>query len=178
MTKPAAADPPEFSRLAPLPRLDGVETVYPITANAEERSLLAQRFDLVALDGFTAEVRLSHGAAGIRLAARLTADVVQLCGVTLEPFRSRIEDEFTLLFRTEAPEGDLLDPMEEDYEILSGTEIDIGEAVAQQLSLALDPFPRAPGAEIPGLAEESSGETEPDQAPASPFAALARLAKK
>jgi hypothetical protein len=162
VTKPAVAEAPEFSRPLPLARLEGGEAVYPITANAEERSLLARRFDLVALDGFTAEVRLSRDAAGIRLAARLTADVVQLCGVTLEPFRSRIEDEFTLLFRKEAP----------------GTEIDIGEAVAQQLSLTLDPFPRAPGAETPALAEDSSGEKGFDQAPASPFAALARLAKK
>lgn len=176
--KPAVAEAPEFSRPLPLARLEGGEALYPITANAEERSLLARRFDLVALDGFTAEVRLSRDAAGIRLAARLTADVVQLCGVTLEPFRSRIEDEFTLLFRKEAPEGDLLDAMAEDYEILGGTEIDIGEAVAQQLSLTLDPFPRAPGAETPALAEDSSGEMGSDQAPASPFAALARLAKK
>jgi uncharacterized metal-binding protein YceD (DUF177 family) len=178
MRKPAAAEPAEFPRLVPLARLDGGETVYPITANAEERCLLARRFGLVALDGLTAEVRLSHGAAGIHLAARLMAEIVQLCGVTLEPFRSRIDDEFTLLYRKEAPAGDLVDAMAEDYEVLSGSEIDIGEAVAQQLSLALDPFPRAPGAEIPGLAEDSSGETEPDQASASPFAVLAGLAKK
>jgi uncharacterized metal-binding protein YceD (DUF177 family) len=178
VTKPPAAEPPEFSRPIPLARLDGGETVCPITANADERSMLARRFDLVALDSFAAAVRLSRSVAGIRLAARLTADVVQLCGVTLEPFRSRIEDEFTLLFRKDAPEGEVLDAMAEDYEILCGTEIDIGEAVAQQLSLTLDPFPRAPGAEIPALAEDSSGEMGRDHAPASPFAALARLEKK
>lgn len=177
MTSPASERPPEFSRLVPLARLDD-ETVYPITANAEEREQLARRFDLVALDAFAAEVRLSRTAAGIRLAARITADIVQLCSVTLEPFPSRIEDEFTLLYRKEAPESEVLDAMEEDYEILRGTEIDIGEAVAQQLSLALEPYPRAPGAEIASLTEDSAGETEAPEAPASPFAALARLAKK
>lgn len=178
MMQPTDAAPPEFSRHVPLPRIDGGETVYPIAANAAERALLARRFDLVALDGLTAEVRLSQGPAGIRLAARLTADIAQLCGVTLEPFRSRIEDAFTLLYRQEAPEGDLLDAMAEDYEIYTGSEVDIGEAVAQQLSLALDPFPRAPGAEIPDLAQDSPDETTPDEVPASPFAALARLVKK
>jgi uncharacterized metal-binding protein YceD (DUF177 family) len=169
---------PEFSRLVPLPRRDGGEMVYPIAANAEERLLLARRLDLVALDGLTAEVRLSHDAAGIRLAARLAADVVQLCGVMLEPFPSRIEDDFVLLYRDEAPEEDLLDALAEDYEILDGTEIDVGEAVAQQLSLALDPFPRAPGAEIAGVAADLPGEAEVEETPAGPFAALARLAKK
>jgi uncharacterized metal-binding protein YceD (DUF177 family) len=178
VTKPAPDEMPEFSRLVPLARLDGGEAIYPISANPEERSLLARRFDLVALDTLTAEARLSRGPAGIRLAARLTADVVQLCGVTLEPFRSRIEEEFTLLYGTEAPAGDVLDPMAEDFEIVSGTEIDIGEAVAQQLSLSLDPFPRAPGAEIAVLPEDLSEETPPDSAAVSPFAALARLAKK
>jgi uncharacterized metal-binding protein YceD (DUF177 family) len=177
MTKPAAGTP-EFSRPVPLARLDGGETVYKIVANAEERALLAQRFELVALDGLAAEVLLSHGAAGTRLAASLTAEIAQLCCVTLEPFRSRIDDAFTLLYRKDAPEGDLLDAMAEDYEIISGPEIDIGEAVAQQLSLVLDPFPRAPGAEIAVSAADLSGETEPEQTPASPFAALARLAKK
>jgi hypothetical protein len=169
---------PEFSRLVPLPRRDGGETVYPIVANAEERVLLARRLDLVALDGLTAEVRLSQDATGIRLAARLAADVVQLCGVMLEPFRSRIEDDFVLFYRDEAPEEEILDALAEDYEILDGTEIDVGEAVAQQLSLALDPFPRAPGAEIAGLAADFPGEAEVAEAPSSPFAALARLAKK
>jgi uncharacterized metal-binding protein YceD (DUF177 family) len=178
VTKPDAAEAPEFSRLVPLPRLDGGEAVYPITANAAERAALARRFDLVALHGLTAEVRLSQGAAGTRLAASLAAEVEQLCGVTLEPFRSRIEDEFTLIYRQDAPEDELLDALAEDYEVLADSEIDIGEAVAQQLSLSLDPFPRAPGAEIPAFAVDPPDETVAEVPPASPFAALAKLAKK
>ena len=44
---------------------------------------------------------------------------------------------------------------------------DLGEALAQQLSLALDPYPRAPGASMPENAE--------DDAAHSPFAKLLRL---
>ncbi|HVH79508.1 MAG TPA: DUF177 domain-containing protein, partial [Stellaceae bacterium] len=53
------------------------------------------------------------------------------------------------------------------FEPLEGEAIDIGEAVAQEFSLALPPFPRAPDAEI----ETSDNETRDD----SPFAVLKRL---
>ncbi len=44
--------------------------------------------------------------------------------------------------------------------------LDLGEAAAEQLGLALDPYPRMPGAELPSLDEE-----EEDR----PFSALDRL---
>ena len=51
--------------------------------------------------------------------------------------------------------------------------IDLGEAAAETLALALDPFPRSPGADA-ALAEAGVlGESE-----AGPFAALADLKRK
>ena len=49
--------------------------------------------------------------------------------------------------------------------------IDVGEAVAEQLALALDPYPRAPGA---SFAEGGESEQPED----SPFKVLAGLVKK
>ena len=49
--------------------------------------------------------------------------------------------------------------------------LDLGETVAQQLSLGLDPYPRAPGSE---LDSRWRGETGPPQ---GPFAGLAALKK-
>jgi hypothetical protein len=43
--------------------------------------------------------------------------------------------------------------------------LDLGEAVAEQLALALDPYPRVPGAELPEI------ESDPQE---RPFAALRR----
>ena len=60
----------------------------------------------------------------------------------------------------------VLDAEAEDVEPLVAGAIDIGEAVAQQLSLALDPFPRAPEA-LALSAEPPQGE-----AVDSPFAVL------
>jgi len=91
--------------------------------------------------------------------------------VTLEPVASHVTDSFSLLYgrsQNDASEV-VLSGEAELVEPLEGGVIDIGEAAAQQLSLALDPYPRAPGA---GLGEASGGMGD------SPFAALAKLREK
>ena len=62
----------------------------------------------------------------------------------------------------------------DETELFEGDEIDIGEAVAQQLSLTLDPFPRAPDAGFPEAEQAEATET----VRSNPFAELAKLAKK
>jgi uncharacterized metal-binding protein YceD (DUF177 family) len=168
--------PPEFSRVVSVARLGDHEAAYPITANEAERTALARRFGLVGVDRFAADVRIVRDTGGgIRLKAAIEADIVQQCVVTLEPFASRIGDDFTLVYqRRVAPPSELLDVDEDEFELLEGEEIDIGEAVAQQLSLALDPFPRSPGA---GFPETIQAETEA-AVRSNPFAELAKLAKK
>lgn len=156
----------EFTRTVDIAHL-ARESVYDIAATAAERAALARRFELLALDRLEAQVRLSPLAGGyLRLAATLSADLVQACVVTLEPVAARIEDEFTLLYGAAGEERRevVLSGMAEVVEPRPGGLLDIGEAVAQQLSLALDPYPRAPGAAL----------EPPAEPPASPFAALAK----
>ena len=57
-----------------------------------------------------------------------------------------------------------------------GGSVDLGEAVAQSLALALDPYPRSPAAEA-ALREAGVASEEEARAQASPFAALKGLAK-
>jgi uncharacterized metal-binding protein YceD (DUF177 family) len=173
----------EFSRPVSTTRLGVDAVVYPLAANEAERAALARRFDIIALDYLTATVRLVRQGRDISLSAELAADVVQLCGVTLEPFASRVTDSATVLYRRRPPPVDLA-VEDEDYELLTDDTIDIGEAVAQQLSLALPLFPRAPGATIPPL-EGEGGEilvsaqlTADESIVPHPFAELAKLAKK
>jgi len=163
----------EFSRPVALDRLAGDSLVMAIAAEPGERAALARRFGLLSLDRLEAEVSLTRLAGGlIRLEAGLSADVVQECVVTLAPLPSHVEDRFTLLYGAGEESRELvLSGEAELVEPLSGGNIDIGEAVAQQLSLALDPFPRAPGAASPE-AEGDAAET------ASPFAALSRWREK
>ena len=141
---------PEFSRIIDVPHRVGQAATHKIAAGAAERTALAARFALVALDRLEAEIRIERLPGGlVRLAATLDADVVQSCVVSLEPVANRVEEDFTLLFgKGEEAREVVLDGEEETVEPLQGDRIDIGEAVAQQLSLALDPFPRAAGASL------------------------------
>ena len=141
---------PEFTRIIDVPHRVGQAATHKIAANADQRAALAARFGIIALDRLEAEIRIERLPGGIvRLAATLDADVVQSCVVTLEPVANRVEEDFTLLFgKGEQAREIVLDGEEETVEPLEGDRIDIGEAVAQQLSLALDPFPRAAGASL------------------------------
>ncbi len=169
--------PPEFSRLVPLARLGPESFRQQIEAVAEERQRLARRFDLVALDRLTAVVTLHRESGGrIRLEAGFEAAFTQSCVVTLDPVPAEIVQNFTLLYGPadeEQPEIDL-EVDEPVFEPLSGDSIDIGEAVAQELSLVLPEFPRLPDAAVePTAAGESP--TAPGEPQSGPFAGLARL---
>jgi uncharacterized metal-binding protein YceD (DUF177 family) len=167
-------DIPEFSR-----RIDGLRLAaggerFEIAATVEERAGLAKRFALLELDRLAAKVKLTPLAGGYyRLAAEFEAELIQACTVTLEPIPIRIAEAFTLAYGPTEEGGEVvLDGDAEPVEPLDDGMIDIGEAVAQQLSLALDPFPRAPGAMVEG--EVGPAAEAPSE---SPFAALARLRK-
>jgi uncharacterized metal-binding protein YceD (DUF177 family) len=169
MVRSDGAATPEFSRLVAVGQLAGAAT-HRIEASAAERQALARRFGLLGVDRLAAEVRLTSLPRGFRLDAVLEAEVVQECVVTLDPVQSRIEEPFSLVYG-EVNEGEtheIAGLEEEIVEPLPGEELDIGEAVAQQLSLALDPYPRAPGAAVPA-------EALPPPAVEHPFAALEKL---
>jgi uncharacterized metal-binding protein YceD (DUF177 family) len=167
-------DIPEFSRRIDGLRLSPGGEQYEISAKPEERAALAKRFELLALDRLEAKVKLTPMAGGYyRLVANFEAQLTQACSITSEPVPARVAEKFTLIYGPVEESSEIvLDGDAEPVEPLDDGMIDIGEAVAQQLSLALDPFPRAPGASLEEEADLS------DQSPReSPFAALARLRK-
>ena len=71
-----------------------------------------------------------------------SAEVEQVCVVTLEPFRSQVSDEVERYFLPGASEADA----SADVDPFSDGVIELGEVVVESLSLALDPYPRKPGA--------------------------------
>lgn len=124
----------------------GIEIAF--EASEAECQALAARFDLVALGRLSGRARLERirGGGTIRLTGRLEADVVQSCIVSLEDVPARIAEDFGCRF-TRALESDDMS-WEDDVELLAGAEIDLGEVFAQQLGVALDPYPRAEGAGV------------------------------
>ncbi|MEY4159759.1 MAG: hypothetical protein RLZZ136_380 [Pseudomonadota bacterium] len=165
----------EFSRMGDI----RVITTAPIelVASADERKALARRFDLVAIDRLEAVVALERNGTIVTATGRLSAAIVQSCAVSGEDLPVTINEPLAFRF---APEGQPMTPDEEieldeeacDEIPYSGTAFDIGEAVAQSLILAVDPYATGPHAEATRaagiLGEAASG----------PFAALAALKTK
>ena len=164
---------PEFSRLVPLVRLGPERFRQRIEATPEERELLAQRFDLLVLDRFAAEVELRRqGGDVVSLEAAYDAEYEQSCALTLEPVRGSAAGRFSLIYGpADSEEPEIAVSGEEPaFEPLIGDAIDIGEAVAQELSLALPEFPRHPDATVDDLAEAGPAH--------GPFSSLARFRRR
>ncbi len=180
MTQNAA---PEFSRTVSVESVEDGDVVIDIAADADERAALARRFGLLALDSLTARVDLTPVEAGmVRIHGVLAADVTQACVITLEPVTSRVEALFERLYGAAAGEeaGGLVTnaDTEDPPEPFTDGAVDVGEAIAEQLALELDPFPRAPGAAFDGFSNASESVGDDDTGDAGPFAALARLKEK
>ena len=167
---------PEFTRPHRLDQIGAGESRVEIEANAEERAALAKRFSLPAIGALAARFVLHRDATGIIAGGHLSAAVTQACVVTDEPVPATVEEDFALRFVPEgSTEGDDVELTEDECDTVfyQGGAIDLGEAAAETLALALDPFPRSPGAiqalkEAGVLSEEEAG----------PFGALAALKDK
>ncbi len=158
---------PEFSRPLPLGLVGPEGRREVLEADEAERVALARRFGIPAIEHLRAELRLWPEADGaVRAEGRVDAAVVQSCVVTLEPVSQRVDEPVALRLLPAGREP-RDDPDEEADEVATERGVaDLGEAVAEQLALALDPYPRAPGAALPA---EASDPVE------HPMAALAKL---
>jgi uncharacterized metal-binding protein YceD (DUF177 family) len=160
----------EFSRPVPLARIGTEPFRQEIAATIKERAALARRFDLLSLDRLDATVELvRRGETLILLQAQFEAAFEQSCTVTLEPIAGALVERFALVYGPPDAEETAAGMVGDDvaFEPLSGDAIDVGEAVAQEFSLALPAFPRSPDAAV----DEESQTTADD----GPFAALSRL---
>ena len=183
------SDSKEFSRFLEIDKIGHRGAHREIAATAAECRALADRFDLQDIRALSAELRLRRVRGdAVRLEGRIQASVVQTCVISLQPVQATIDEEIAVNF-ADSPEDDPED-LEISYDddppepIVNGR-IDLGEAVAQQLALALDPYPRAPGAEIPAdyrgesadlveiPPEKGSTGAAPDTA--NPFSVLGKL---
>jgi uncharacterized metal-binding protein YceD (DUF177 family) len=170
---------PEFSRAVRLDTLGAGPRRVEIEANAEERAALAARFGLLAVDRLAARAEISRNGKAVTALGRLDSAVVQSCVASGEPVPATLAEDFRIEFRPHrtaaAPDEEVeLGEAELDVVFYDGTAVDLGEAVAETLSLALDPFPRSPAAEA-ALREAGVKGEEEARAESSPFAALKAL---
>jgi uncharacterized metal-binding protein YceD (DUF177 family) len=157
---------PELARPVRADRIDAAAMAVTVEASAGECAALARRMQIPDVQALRCDFRLSRLSADVILAeGHLRAQVVQNCVVSLEDFPVAVEERFRVRFVPAGHERDDADPAADDEIGYAGGIIDLGEAAAEQLGLALDPYPRAPGAALP--------EWEPDTAE-NPFDLLRR----
>lgn len=163
-----------MSRLFALADIGSAPKTVSITADDDERAALARRFGLVSLDALSADVELAAVNHSIEARGTLSAHLTQGCVATAQPLAVRIEEPFRIRF--DAPD---MGVAEEEFELSAadcdvmehdGQAVDLGEAIAQTLGLAIDPFPRAPDADE---VLKAAGILQEDEA--SPFAKLKGL---
>lgn len=167
---------PEFSRTERIDQIGERPRDVAISADDAEQAALAERFGLLGLERLEARFSLRRDGTTMFVEGVVLAAATQACVATGEPVPATIEVPVSLRFVPEMAGGDEIeiDAGELDSIGYSGGAIDLGEAAADTLALALDPFPRSPGAEA-ALREAGVLSEEEAAARASPFAALKGL---
>ena len=154
------APPAELTRMVKTRPLPGEPLV--IEANPAERAALAARFGLGAVERLRAEVALEARPRAIRATGHLSAAILQPCAISGEDFPVTIDEPIDLRF---VPQSAHALPQDDDAEIeleaddcdeieYAGEMFDLGEAVAQTLGLAIDPYAEGPNADA---AREAAG---------------------
>ncbi len=149
-----------------------------LSADEALRARIAADFGMIALDRLDVHAETYAKGTMVHVRLRLSGDVTQECGVSLEPFshpiagdldidcieKSRVKDEVADIGAREFTLEDLDEP-----DVIEDGQIDLGQYAIEALGEAYDPFARKPGV----VFEEPEMEKEP-----SPFAVLARLKDK
>ena len=160
----------ELSRPIPADRVGSATLTVTVEATAAECAAIAARLLVPSVESLKCRWSLRAAPRGVVEAeGSLHARLHQECVVSLDSFPVEVVEEFAVRFVTEGQENeDADDPDEPDELPIDGNTLELGEATVEQLALALDPYPRKPGAVLPdGLA----GDTD------TPFSALAKLRK-
>ncbi|MEM8773209.1 MAG: DUF177 domain-containing protein [Pseudomonadota bacterium] len=141
-----AAPVPEYSVVVELADLSKNGRIYALEPKSEERLAIAHRLGVADVASLSGELRVSASKQKISVSGRLRARLARQCVASLEDMLEDIDEPVDLEFlRSFTPARDDDDAVEE-MEVHEGAVIDIGELLVQQLSLAMSPFPRKPGA--------------------------------
>lgn len=150
-----------------------------IETDAAQRDLIAERLKVSEVLDFSAHLTATRFRGGIRAQGRVSGTIVQPCVVTGDPVTQQIDEPIDRIFlpgqdaASEATAGaEIFVNLEDDDlpDYFEGEDIDLADLVLEIFALAIDLYPRKPGAEV----LETLGD---DPAELSPFAALKALKK-
>jgi uncharacterized metal-binding protein YceD (DUF177 family) len=166
----------EFSRIVKLNTLGSAKQSAHYSATPEECAALATRFGLLGIETLSADVKMDQLKNVVSVKGQLTAKLTQACVASGGPLPVTVAEPMTIKFVPPSaydPDAEIeLDAEDCDTVEHDGLSIDIGEAIAQSLSLALDPFPRAKDA---GKNLKAAGVVSEGEVTNSAFAGLSAL---
>jgi hypothetical protein len=180
--KPA---PSPVSLKVDVARLAAKGVVVKLEADDAQRAALAAAHGLDAVGDFRFELRISPWKRdGAQVAGKVTAAITQSCIVSLDPVEAVIDEEVSSIFVPEnsrlsssrTVDGEiLLDSEGEDApEVFSGNRVDVGALAEEFFELAIDPYPRRAGVELPETVRDSADDVIAEP----PFAKLGSLVRK
>ena len=180
---------PEFSFLVNCNKVQETGKTFETEASAQGCEALASRFGLLRLDRLKLKAFvLRQSTELVLLQCNFSAEFIQKCIVSLKPLKKNIDCSFERIYSSSCeeyfglgsePQGEYVQNVEDAPDppdpIVDGF-FNLGESVAEQLSLEIDPFPRSVDVYID---EFSSSQVEQGSVKrASPFAILEQLKKK
>lgn len=148
---------------------------FDLIATAQELNTLAERFELPAVKSFHVTGSIT-GDHILKVSADIRAQITQICVITLKEFDADFKTHFEEFFSEKGvdydTEQDFDIDMEEDVsDMIKNGKLNLGEIIAQQFGLALDPFPRSTDETFEYI-EEAPGQKQ------NPFKGLKDLLKK
>ena len=163
----------EFSRPFALDSIGDAPRTVSISATPEECAALAVRFGLAGVRALSAAAKLVAQGDAYLVTGNMAGSFIQLCIATDEPVPASVNEAFEIRFVSpqHAIAADEIELASDDCDMMEhdGQSLDLGEAAAQTLALALNPFPRAANADTI-LAK--AGVVGDDEVVTGPFAAL------
>ena len=165
----------EFRRLIRLDDVGRRDVDVTVVAAPPEREALARRFGITEISALEAGLKIRRVSSGVyNVSGAIEAEIIYIGVEAAEAMEFSLNEQFDEIFAT--PEGwrtleeNAIDG-EVDAELVTEDFIDMGEIVAQNLSLALDPVLLEAGAFDDGAITYSSEAGEGD-VPEHPFSAL------
>lgn len=170
---------PELHRPLDTDSLKASGKFLKLDPSIDECTAVAKRLGLIAINALNGEIRVTP-AMGRQIVAEGTvrAEIVQTCVVTGEPLATQLEFPLSRRYAEDArpfagldDEDEITDPNDDGPDPIENNQIDIGEAVVEELALQIPLYPRTPGAHYE---DSSAGENEAERRE-NPFAALEAL---
>ena len=152
---------------------------FQLSPDIEALTAVAKDLDLERLLELSSTMTVRPWLDGAAISGHFEARLEQVCGITLDIFEQTVGGEIDLRvvprgspnapIETEDREVEWDSEVPDPPEVLDGDKIDLGAILVESLALAIDPFPRKPGAVF---------DYEPDTQEESPFAMLKRMTDK